>query len=203
MTDLATCPTCGNKVPADGPGGQCPRCLLEAGLAGSGREERAAPPSPEEIGKHFPQFEVLELLGQGGMGIVYKARHRNLDRLVALKVMPPEAAREPGFADRFSREARTLARLQHPNIVAIHDFGTSDGLYFLSMEYVDGVNLREAMRAGGLSPSQALAIVPQICDALQYAHENGVVHRDVKPENILLDRAGRVRIADFGLAKIV
>jgi predicted Ser/Thr protein kinase len=160
-------------------------------------------PSPEEIGKHFPQLEVLELLGQGGMGIVYKARQKSLERLVALKVMPPEAAREAGFADRFSREARTLARLQHPNIVGVHDFGVSDGLYYLLMEYVDGANLRRAMREGKLTPAQALAIVPQICDALQYAHENGVVHRDVKPENILLDRAGRVRIADFGLAKIV
>ncbi len=137
------------------------------------------------------------------MGIVYKARQRTLDRLVALKVMPPDVARDPGFAERFTREARTLARLQHPNIVAIHDFGTSDGLYFLLMEYVDGANLRQAIRSGALTASQALAIVPQICDALQYAHENGVVHRDVKPENILLDRAGRVRIADFGLAKIV
>jgi len=155
------------------------------------------------MGKHFPLFEILELLGQGGMGIVYKAKQRSLDRLVALKVMPPDAARDAGFADRFSREARTLARLQHPNIVGVHDFGVSDGLYYLVMEYVDGANLREAIRSGKLSAREALAIVPQICDALQYAHDQGVVHRDIKPENILLDRAGRVRIADFGLAKIV
>jgi predicted Ser/Thr protein kinase len=155
------------------------------------------------MGRHFPQFELLELLGQGGMGIVYRAKQRSLDRVVALKVMPPEAAMEAGFSERFTREARTLARLQHPNIVGVHDFGVSDGLYYLVMEFVDGANLREAMRAGKLTPVQALAIVPQVCDALQYAHDQGVVHRDIKPENILLDRAGRVRIADFGLAKIV
>jgi predicted Ser/Thr protein kinase len=155
------------------------------------------------MGKHFPQFELLELLGQGGMGFVYKAKQRSLDRLVALKVLPPESAREAGFAERFSREARTLARLQHPNIVGVHDFGAADGLYYLVMEFVDGANLRQAMRAGRLSPREALAVVPQVCDALQYAHDQGVVHRDIKPENILLDRAGRVRIADFGLAKIV
>src|SRR5688572_26677333 len=119
MTDLATCTVCGSAIPVDSPGGQCPRCLLEAGLADGARAERAAPPTPEEIGKHFPALEVLELLGQGGMGIVYKARQRHLDRLVALKVLPPEVAREPGFAERFAREARTLAKLQHPHIVGV------------------------------------------------------------------------------------
>jgi serine/threonine protein kinase len=205
MTENPRCPKCGTPLPADAGAAGCPRCLLAAGL-GSGEAPSQSPPSapsPEEMGKHFPLFEILELLGQGGMGIVYKAKQRSLDRLVALKVMPPDAARDAGFADRFSREARTLARLQHPNIVGVHDFGVSDGLYYLSMEYVDGANLREAIRAGKLSAREALAIVPQICDALQYAHDQGVVHRDIKPENILLDRAGRVRIADFGLAKIV
>jgi serine/threonine protein kinase len=209
MTDPVNCPTCGTPmVPAAG-GPSCPRCLLAAGLeSGAGSEAAqasaaAAAPTPEEMGKHFPSLEILELLGQGGMGIVYKARQRSLDRMVALKVLPPEAALEAGFSDRFSREARTLARLQHPNIVGVHDFGNADGLFYLMMEYVDGANLRQAMQAGKLSPREALAIVPQVCDALQYAHDQGVVHRDIKPENILVDRAGRVRIADFGLAKIV
>ncbi len=211
MTDATTCPRCGAPLASGGSPADCPRCLLAAGLetgaagADAGGSTPPAPtaPSPEEIGRYFPQLEVLELLGQGGMGIVYKARQRSLDRMVALKVMPPEASREPGFAERFTREARTLARLQHANIVGVHDFGVADGLYFLLMEYVDGLNLRQAMREGKLTAHEALAIVPQICDALQYAHEQGVVHRDVKPENILIDRAGRVRIADFGLAKIV
>ena len=137
------------------------------------------------------------------MGAVYKARQKNLDRIVALKVIPPEAAKDPAFAERFTREARALARLNHPNIVTVYDFGQAGDVYYLLMEYVDGVNLRHALQASRLQPHEALAIVPQICDALQYAHDQGVVHRDIKPENILLDRSGRVKIADFGLAKLL
>jgi tRNA A-37 threonylcarbamoyl transferase component Bud32 len=161
------------------------------------------PPSPGELAHHFPQLEILELLGQGGMGAVYKARQRKLDRLVAVKILPPDWGKEPAFAERFAREAKTLARLAHPHIVAVHDFGESDGLFYLVMEYVDGANLRHILQEGRLEPDEALAIIPQICDALQYAHEEGVVHRDIKPENILLDSKGRVKIADFGLAKLL
>ena len=137
------------------------------------------------------------------MGAVYKARQPSLDRPVAVKVLPREASQDPAFAERFNREARALARLGHPNIVAVHDVGQAGDLYYFVMEYVDGVNLRQLLRDGHLTPAQALRIVPQICDALQYAHEEGVVHRDIKPENILLDRKGRVKIADFGLAKLL
>jgi predicted Ser/Thr protein kinase len=158
---------------------------------------------PAELAPLFPQLEILELLGQGGMGAVYKVRQPRLDRLVALKILPPEAGRDPPFAERFRREAQALARLSHPHIVAVHDFGQADGLYFLVMEYVDGVNLRQVLRKGRLQPEEALRIVPQLCDGLHYAHEEGVVHRDVKPENILLDKRGRVKIADFGLAKLL
>jgi tRNA A-37 threonylcarbamoyl transferase component Bud32 len=161
------------------------------------------PPSPVELAHHFPQLEILELLGQGGMGAVYKARQPKLDRLVAVKILPPDWGKDPAFAERFAREAKTLARLAHPHIVAVHDFGESDGLFYLVMEYVDGANLRHILQEGQLEPREALAIIPQICDALQYAHEEGVVHRDIKPENILLDSKGRVKIADFGLAKLL
>ncbi len=156
-----------------------------------------------DLAQHFPDLEVLELLGRGGMGAVYKARQKKLDRLVALKVIPPDAAQDPAFTERFAREARAMARMNHPNIVTVHDYGHEDGLYWLLMEYVDGVNLRHTLRAGHLAPREALAIVPQVCDALQYAHDQGVVHRDIKPENVLLDRSGRVKIADFGLAKLL
>jgi predicted Ser/Thr protein kinase len=162
-----------------------------------------AAPSPADLAGRFPQLAILELLGQGGMGAVYKARQLKLDRIVAVKLLPPEWGRDPAFAERFAREARALARLSHPNIVAVHDFGESDGLFYLVMEYVDGANLRHVLEDGPLNPARALAIVPQICDALQYAHEEGIVHRDIKPENILLDRKGRVKIADFGLAKLL
>jgi len=160
-------------------------------------------PSLEEITAAFPDLEILGEIGQGGMSVVYRARQPKLDRLIALKILPKALAATPGFAERFTREGRVLARLSHPNIVAVHDFGESGGFCFLIMEYVDGVNLRQAMRAGRFTPEQALKIIPAICEALQFAHTQGVLHRDIKPENILLDSKGRVKIADFGIAKII
>src|SRR5205823_346057 len=125
------------------------------------------------------------------------------DRIVALKILPPGIGRDSAFADRFTREARALARLNHSNVVTLYEFGRVNGLFYFLMEFVDGVNLRQLLANGRLSPREALAIVPQICDALQYAHDQGIVHRDIKPENILLDRKGRVKVADFGLAKLI
>jgi serine/threonine protein kinase len=122
---------------------------------------------------------------------------------VALKILPAEAARDPSWPERFAREARALARLGHPNIVAVYDSGERDGVYFFAMEYVDGTSLRQVIQARSATPREALSMVAQVCDALQYAHEEGVVHRDIKPENILVDKRGRVKIADFGLAKLV
>jgi len=155
------------------------------------------------LAPHFPQLEILECLGRGGMGVVYKARQKSLNRMVALKILAPERVRDPQFAERFAREARALAALNHPNIVTIHDFGQAGGFYYLLMEFVDGVNLRQLLRTRKFSPEEALAIVPPLCEALQYAHNRGIVHRDIKPENLLLDKDGRVKIADFGLAKLV
>ena len=164
----------------------------------------AQPPlSPEQIAPHFPQLEILECLGRGGMGVVYKARQKTLNRLVALKLLAPERVKDAKFAERFSREAQALAALNHPNIVTIHDFGQAGGFYFLLMEFVDGVNLRQLLRTRKFTPEEALSIVPPLCDALQFAHDRGIVHRDIKPENLLLDKAGRVKVADFGIAKML
>jgi serine/threonine protein kinase len=164
----------------------------------------ALPPfSPEEIAPHFPQLEILECLGRGGMGVVYKARQKSLNRFVALKLLAPERAGDAGFAERFANEAQALAALNHPNIVAVHDFGEAGGFYFLLMEFVDGVNLRQLLQTRRLTPQEALSIVPPICDALQCAHARGIVHRDIKPENLLVDRAGTLKIADFGIAKLM
>lgn len=186
--------------------GLCPKCLLMQALlpteAGKASSSRPVPPTREEIAAAFPQLEILELIGQGGMGFVFKARQPKLDRLVALKILPQSLAADPAFAERFTREGRVLAKLNHPNIVTVHDFGLSNNYFYLLMEYVDGVNLRQAMKANQFTPAQALAIVPKICEALQYAHNEGVLHRDIKPENILLDSKGRVKIADFGIAKL-
>ena len=170
---------------------------------GGAAQTPSEPLSPAALAPHFPQLEILECLGRGGMGVVYKARQKALNRFVALKILAPERSTHPGFAERFTAEARTLASLNHPNIVTIHDFGESGGFYHLVMEYVDGVNLRQAMTAGRFTPEQALAIVPPVCEALQYAHDHGVVHRDIKPENLLLDQQGRVKVADFGIAKLL
>lgn len=157
----------------------------------------------EEVAKLFPRLEILKYLGRGGMGLVYQARQPQLDRLVALKVLPMGKEADAHFAERFAREARALARLNHPNIVSVYDFGEVAGHYYLLIEFVDGVNLRQLLQTGKITPEQALMIVPRICDALQYAHGQGVIHRDIKPENILLDRQGRVKITDFGIAKIL
>ena len=170
---------------------------------GPTQRPRFVPPALDKLAPLFPQLEILQLLGQGGMGAVYKARQTQLDRVVALKILPPGIGDDPAFAERFTREARALAKLNHPSIVTLYEFGQSDGLFYFLMEFVDGVNLRQLLPAGRLASREALAIVPQICDALQYAHDEGIVHRDIKPENILLDRRGRVKVADFGLAKLV
>jgi len=159
--------------------------------------------TPEELAPYFPQLEILECLGRGGMGVVYKARQKSLNRLVALKILAPERADDPQFAVRFEKEAHALAALNHPNIVGVHDFGEAGGFYFLLMEFVDGVNLRQLLLSKRLTPKEAFSIVPPVCDALQCAHDHGIVHRDIKPENLLMDKAGTVKIADFGIAKIV
>src|SRR6185437_4469891 len=213
---------------SDAPEGLCPACLLQRGFATEGGAPPGAPPftppSLAELAKLFPQLEILEVIGQGGMGAVYKARQPALDRFVALKILAPRSRSDVDFSSRFSREARALARLSHPNIVAVHDFGTVGPvpslaspetpagksepgrmpvLHYFIMEFVDGPNLRQVEQAGKLTPREALQIIPQICAALQFAHDEGIVHRDIKPENVLLDKKGRVKIADFGLAKIL
>ncbi|MDD1721849.1 MAG: protein kinase [Euryarchaeota archaeon] len=213
----ARCPKCGEFVTGELVGGLCPRCLMAMNMAarteltGEAAEPIGAqkastpksPPTPEEVAKFFPQFEILQCLGRGGMGVVYKARQKSLNRVVALKILAPEREKDAAFARRFATEAETLARLNHPNIITVHDFGVAGGMFYLVMEFVDGVNLRRLLQDGKLSPEEALAVVPPVCDALQYAHDRGVVHRDIKPENLLLDREGRIKIADFGIAKIL
>lgn len=188
--------------------GLCARCLGALNFAPEtvlpGEHAAHAPTlTTEELAPHFPQLEIIACLGRGGMGVVYKARQKTLNRLVALKLLAPERANDPQFATRFEKEAQALASLNHPHVVGVYDFGQAGGFFYLLMEFVDGVNLRQAMSAGRFTPEQSLAIVPPVCEALQYAHEHGIVHRDIKPENLLLDKEGRVKIADFGIAKML
>ena len=204
--DPILCSSCGASLDAAAPGGLCPRCLMARAMipTESLTGPRAAPPTVGQVAAAFPTLDVFELIGAGGMGAVFRARQLKLNRLVALKVLPASlAARDPAFAERFEREGQMLARLHHPNIVAVYDSGRAGDFFYLLMEHVDGVNLREAMRASRFTPAQALAIVPRICDALQFAHDEGVLHRDIKPENILLDAKGRVKLADFGVGKML
>ncbi len=212
MTQSAQATRCAKCGAPLAPGASCASCLLGLGLqkgadaelfVTGAKETAAPPPSPEELAPFFPQYEIVELIGRGGMGAVYKALQKGLGRTVAIKVLPGDAAKDPAFAERFAREGRALAKLSHAHIVNIFDSGNAGGLYYFVMEYVDGTNLRDLVRSKTTTPKQALAIVGQVCDALQYAHEEGVVHRDIKPENILIDRRGRVKIADFGLAKLL
>ncbi len=265
LNPAAKCPQCHTPLPTGALAGLCPACLLQLGAAADtvtdAKQPPFNPPTVAELAPLFPQLEILELIGKGGMGAVYQARQKQLDRIVALKILPPGIGSDAAFAERFTREARALAKLNHPGIVTLYEFGVAAGvppavdpgvppggkgiastarvessevaaspggrmppstaggtpaatsqtpdarpqtqLFFFLMEFVDGVNLRQLLHAGRISAREALAIVPQICDALQFAHDQGIVHRDIKPENILMDRRGRVKVADFGLAKIV
>ena len=223
MAEERKCPKCGADLPVNTLKGLCPQCLLKAGMHAGSEDIKGGPsdvtegvttsntapsgfvpPEPKELAEKFPQLEIIELLGRGGMGAVYKARQKQLDRMVALKILPPEVGQTEAFAERFTREARSLAKLNHPQIVTVHEFGhTEDGLYYFMMEFVDGTDLRQVIQAGELTSDQALAIVPKLCEALHFAHKKGVVHRDIKPENILLDKEGNIKIADFGLARLL
>jgi len=207
MEPKKNCPNCNKALDDQALQGLCPDCLLKAGWPTATEAELSnegfSPPPIEELARLFPKLEILELIGRGGMGAVFKARQPRLDRVVALKILPLKKDTDPGFAARFTREARALAKLNHRNIVGVHDYGQVEGFHYFIMEYVDGLNLRQVQQAGTLAPAEALGIIPQICEALQFAHDEGVVHRDIKPENVLLDQKGQIKIADFGLAKIL
>jgi serine/threonine-protein kinase len=177
------CPRCGASV--DGRLGICPRCVLEGDL------------TPALLGG---SLELIEEVGRGGMGTVWKARHLRLGRIVAVKFLSEALAAEEEFAQRFEREAQALARLNHPRIVAVHDCGSDDGRPYIVMEYVDGAPLSEHLP---LPADRVREIGLDVLDALDYAHRQGIVHRDIKPQNVLVDRQGRAKVTDFGIARLV
>lgn len=172
-------------------------------MAGQEAEQAAeGRPRDDLIGRSLGGCVVTLMLGQGGMARVYRARQDRLDRDVAIKVLPPYYASDPDFVERFKLEARALARFSHPNIVIVHDAGEEHGLLFIIMEYVPGGNLREYMTKS-LSLAEVTRIIHQVAGALTYAHERGVIHRDVKPVNVLLDTNRRAVLSDFGIAKVL
>ena len=196
-SSLSKSPRCGAFIPLDAPEGLCLLCLVREGAASRKRAQAPLPALP----KHFGDYEILGEIGRGGMGRVYRARQLSLDRIVALKVISDGEMSSPHVVDRFRTEAEATASLDHPNIVSIHEVGEHDGWNFFSMRLVEGRTLSQAL-AGGLFPfEQTASLMASVARAIQHAHERGVLHRDLKPGNILLDSAGQAHITDFGLAK--
>jgi serine/threonine-protein kinase len=154
-------------------------------------------------GTRFGDYEILAELGSGGMGRVYRAKDLTLERIVALKMLAPQFGADTGFVQRFLKEARAAARLNHPNIVQIYDFGQVDETYYLAMEYVDGHSLGAYLRRGHFSERDAILVIRHACRALAVAHAEGLVHRDIKPDNLMLTSRGEVKLVDLGIAKRV
>lgn len=163
------------------------------------------PPTPEHLQTLLTGYEVLELVGRGGMGAVYKARQVSLDRVVAIKLLPPDLwSADVDYAERFRQEARMMAKLMHPGMVAVFDFGqTTEGQLYFVMEFVEGTDVARMIAArGALPPETARSIALQVCETLQHAHKHGIIHRDIKPANVMVNHEGQVKVADFGLAKM-
>jgi len=186
--------------------------VLQGGEQGSGQgaEQAGRPAVNPDLNvtairpaqAEIPGYELLEVLGRGGMGEVWRAKQKSLARMVAIKLLPDKLSKNPEFIARFQKEATALAALSHPNITQIIDRGVADEQYYFVMEFVQGQSLRDLMSHGKMSPEGALRLISQICRAIDYAHAQGIIHRDLKPENILVDELGNVKVADFGLAGI-
>jgi len=221
ISALRVCSKCGAEIPADAPEGGCPGCLLENGLElfseeVVARQERDDPGSVDEPARaatkservaqragDFGDYELLEEIGRGGQGIVYLARQKSLNRTVALKVISPGQWASRAHLKRFRREAQTAASLDHPNIVSIYEVGEHDGSCYFSMKFVEGGQLDEVVRRTPISIRQAVEMIAKLSRTVHYAHQHGILHRDIKPGNILLDTNGEPHLTDFGLARLV
>src|SRR5215471_12569959 len=197
------CARCGAVLKGWTSASVCWRCMMQSSASAqpeAGGSE-AAPESSTAAGLRFGDYLLEQEIAHGGMGVVYRARQLSLGRTVAVKLLLLGRYSSAESVERFRREAQSAAALRHPNIVAIHEIGEHEGQQFFSMDYVEGQNLAEAVRAGPLEPRRSAEVVAAIAQAIHFAHEQGVLHRDLKPSNVLLDAFGQVRITDFGLAK--
>ncbi|PJF34445.1 MAG: serine/threonine protein kinase, partial [Candidatus Thermofonsia Clade 1 bacterium] len=158
---------------------------------------------PNLSGQMLGKYQILEQLGRGGMATVYRAYQTGMDRIVAIKVLHPQFTSDPSFVERFKREARSVGALRHPNIVQVIDFDVHNDEYYMVMEYVESETLKSRLQKHGALPvPEALSIARKLADALAYAHANGMLHRDVKPANVLLSKTGEPILSDFGVAKL-
>jgi predicted Ser/Thr protein kinase len=215
MSAAIVCPQCGKPLASDSPLGLCPECLLKAALPGQSalastvtelHGSSGVTASATEAGEHvryFGDYELLEEIARGGMGVVWKARQTSLKRDVALKMIRAGALASPEEVQCFLREAEAAANLQHPNIVAIHEVGEHEEQHYFSMDYIAGRNLGALVKDATLSAQAAARYVKIIAEAVHFAHQRGTLHRDLKPQNVLIDEADQPRITDFGLAKIM
>src|SRR5438105_13763504 len=214
ISALRPCPKCGAEIPADAPEGGCPGCLLESGLRLLASEDEDAPtvaPKQQrttskrlvEILGELGDYELLQEVGRGGQGVVFRARQKSLNRIVAVKVIGLGQWATKEHLKRFRLEAEAAASLDHPSIVPIYEVGERDGQCYFSMKFVEGGQLDEVVKHTPLSIRQAVELIAKVARTVQYAHEHGILHRDIKPGNILLDTKGEPQLTDFGLARLV
>src|SRR5882724_3565099 len=205
-TASTVCRNCGGKIFGDAPKGLCPACVLETGLGPLADETVAGiddPGHPAEVLMDFGDYELLEEIGRGGQGVVYRARQKSLNRIVALKVIGFGQWATQAHLKRFRREAESAANLDHPCIVPIYDVGEREGSCYFSMKFIDGGQLDEVAKRTPISTRNAAELIAKLARTVHHAHEHGILHRDIKPGNILLDRRGEPHLTDFGLARLL